>query len=28
LVLHGWQTYRGERPITEEDIQREMGDSG
>ncbi len=27
LVLHGWQTYRGERPITEEDIQREMGDS-
>ncbi len=25
LVLHGWQTYRGERPITEEDIQREMG---
>ncbi len=24
LVLHGWQTYRGERPITEEDIQREM----
>ena len=28
LVLHGWQTYRGERPITEQDIQREMGDSG
>ena len=28
LVLHGWQTYRGERPITEEDIQREIGDSG
>jgi hypothetical protein len=28
LVLHGWQTYRRERPITEEDIQREMGDSG
>ncbi len=28
LVLHGWQTYRGERPITEEGIQREMGDSG
>jgi hypothetical protein len=28
LVLHGWQTYRGERPITEGDIQREMGDSG
>jgi hypothetical protein len=28
LVLHGWQTYRGERPITEEDIEREMGDSG
>jgi hypothetical protein len=28
LVLHGWQTYLGERPITEEDIQREMGDSG
>ena len=28
LVLHGWKTYRGERPITEEDIQREMGDSG
>ena len=28
LVLHGWQTYRGERPITEEDIHREMGDSG
>ena len=25
LVLHGWQTYRGDRPITEEDIQREMG---
>jgi len=25
LVLHGWQTYREERPITEEDIQREMG---
>jgi fatty acid desaturase len=24
LVLHWWQTYRGERPITEEDIQREM----
>jgi fatty acid desaturase len=24
LVLHGWQTYRGERPISEEDIQREM----
>ena len=24
LVLHGWQTYRGDRPITEEDIQREM----
>jgi len=24
LVLHGWQTYRGERPITEEDIRREM----
>ena len=24
LVLHGWQTYRGERTITEEDIQREM----
>jgi fatty acid desaturase len=24
LVLHGWQTYRGEKPITEEDIQREM----
>jgi hypothetical protein len=28
LVVHGWQTYRGERPITEEDLQREMGDSG
>ena len=28
LVLHGWQTYRGERPITEGAIQREMGDSG
>ncbi len=28
LVLHGWQTYRGERQITEQDIQREMGDSG
>jgi hypothetical protein len=24
LVLHGWQTYRGERRITEEDIRREM----
>jgi hypothetical protein len=28
LVLHGWQTYRGERLISEEDIQREMGRSG
>lgn len=27
LVLHWWQTYRGERPISEEDIQREMGRS-
>jgi hypothetical protein len=27
LVLHGWQTYRGERPISEEDIQHEMGRS-
>lgn len=27
LVLHGWQTYRWERPINEEDIQREMGRS-
>ena len=27
LALHGWQTYRVEKPITDEDIQREMGDS-
>jgi hypothetical protein len=28
LALHGWQTYRVEKPITDEEIQREMGDSG
>jgi hypothetical protein len=28
LVLHGWQAYRGERPISDEDIRREMGESG
>ena len=28
LVSHGWQVYRAERPITEEDIQREMRESG
>ncbi len=27
LVLHGWQIYRGEKPISEEDIRREMGDA-
>ena len=28
LVLHGWKVYRGERPISDEEIQREMGESG
>ncbi|MGB5188088.1 MAG: 2TM domain-containing protein [Acidimicrobiia bacterium] len=28
LVLHGWQVYRGERPISDEEIRREMGESG
>lgn len=25
LVLHGWQTFHNEKPISEEDIQRELG---
>ena len=28
LVLHGLQVYRGEEPISDEEIQREMGESG
>ena len=24
LVLHGWQLYRGDKPITDAEIQREM----
>lgn len=28
LVLHGLRLYRGERPISDEEIQREMGESG
>ena len=28
LVLHGLQVYRGEKPISDEEIQREMGESG
>ena len=24
LVLHGWQVYRGDKPITDAEIQREM----
>ncbi len=28
VVMHGWQAYRGERPITEEEIQREIDRAG
>jgi len=28
LAFHGWNAYRGEKPISDEEIRREMGDSG
>ena len=26
LVMHGWTVYREDRPISEDEIRREMGD--
>ncbi|MGI9585802.1 MAG: 2TM domain-containing protein [Acidimicrobiia bacterium] len=28
MVIYGWNVYKGERPITEDDIQKEIGGSG
>lgn len=27
LVMHGWTVYREEKPITEDEIRREMGEN-
>jgi hypothetical protein len=27
MVIYGWQVYRGDKPITEDDIRKEMGGS-